>query len=81
MVADVPPGVMTKTLCAPATWAGLFAVMVVSLTKVNPVAAVPPNLTAVTPLNPVPVMVTSVPPAMFPFVGLRLVTVGCAVET
>src|SRR5215472_4471958 len=77
-VALVPPGVVTVTSTTPAVPAGEFAVTVVALTTVSPVAAVVPNLTAVAPVKFVPVIVTSVPPANGPDVGLRLVTVGAA---
>src|SRR5450755_4327354 len=80
-VADVPPAVTTKTLCAPATWAGLTAVICVAVLTTKLAAAVPPKLTAVAPVKPVPVIVTVVPPDVVPVVGLRLVTVGCAVTT
>ena len=66
---------MTSTVPVPA---GLFAVIVVSLTTVRPVAAVVPKSTAVAPVKPVPVIVTGVPPAVVPLVGLRPVTAGAA---
>ena len=52
--------------------------MVVALTTVMPVAAVPPKVTLVAPVKLVPVMVTDVPPAVVPLLGLTLVTVGGA---
>ena len=54
----------------------MVAVMLVELTTVTLVAAVPPMVTAVAPVNPVPVMVMAVPPAVEPLVGEILVTVG-----
>src|SRR5438445_378249 len=75
-VALVPPGVVTVTSTVAALWAGEVAVMVVALLTVKLVAAVAPKLTAVAPVNPVPVIVTEVPPAVGPFVGFTLVTVG-----
>jgi hypothetical protein len=50
--------------------------MVVALTTVTPVAAVPPRVTAVAPVKLVPVMVTEVPPCVGPLVGAIAVTVG-----
>ena len=50
--------------------------MVVALTTVTPVAAVPPKVTAVAPVKLVPVMVTEVPPGVGPLVGAIAVTVG-----
>ena len=62
----VPPGVVTKILTSPATWAGVAAVRDVSDTTVTLVAAVPPKLTAVAPVKRLPVNVTAVPPAVTP---------------
>src|SRR3989454_7801350 len=45
-VGLVPDGVVTTTSTVPAAWAGLTAVMVVSLTTLKLVAAVAPNFTA-----------------------------------
>jgi hypothetical protein len=72
----LPTGVVTTTLAAPAAPAGVVAVMVVALTTVTPVAAVPPKVTLVAPVKPVPRMITLVPPAMGPEFGLTEVTVG-----
>ncbi len=58
MVA-VPPGVVTLTV--PEVPVSTTAVMLVALTTLNEVAAVPPKLTAVAPVKLVPVMVTVVP--------------------
>ena len=69
---------VTFTLNAPATCAGVVAVIVVSLTIIIPVAAVPPIFTAVAPVNPVPVIVMLVPPASGPLPGTTPVTVGAA---
>ena len=52
--------------------------MLVELTTITLVAAVPPMVTAVAPVKPVPVMVMAVPPAVEPLVGEILVTVGAA---
>jgi hypothetical protein len=70
----VPPGVTTEMVpdAPPAT----TAVMLVALTTLNEVAAVPPKLTAVAPVKLVPVIVSVVPvPAE---VGVKEVMVGIA---
>ena len=56
LAALVPSGVVTKTLAVPALPAGVVAVMVVELTTVKSMAAVPPRVTAVAPVKSVPVM-------------------------
>ena len=76
LAALAPPGVVTKTLAVPALPAGVVAVMLVELTTVTLVAAVPPRAIAVAPVKLVPVMVMVVPPACEPLVGEILVTVG-----
>ena len=78
MAELVPPGVVTRTLAAPALPAGVVAVMVVAFTTVTAVAAVPPIVTAVVPVKPVPVRVTDCPPASGPEVAVIDVTVGPA---
>ena len=75
----LPPGVVTRMFTAPAVWAGVVAVMVVGLTAVNDVAAMPPKVTAVAPVRLVPVMVTAVPPSVVPVAGAMAVTVGAGV--
>ena len=50
--------------------------MVVPLTTVTPVAAVPPKLTVAPDKKPVPVIVTAVPPAVVPETGEIALTVG-----
>ena len=52
--------------------------MVVELTTVTSMAAVPPRVTAVAPVKSVPVMVMAVPPSVEPLFGEILVTVGGA---
>ncbi len=79
LVALVPPGELTKALAAPALPAGVVALMLVELTTVTLVAAVPPRAIAVAPVKLVPVMVMVVPPAVEPLVGEILVTVGAAI--
>jgi hypothetical protein len=74
----VPLGVVTITSTSPAAWAGVIAVIDVPLTTETPVAAVPPMVTEVAPIKSVPVIVTAVPPAIGPFGGATLVTVGSA---
>jgi len=65
----VPLLSVTTTLTAPAAWAGVVAVMLVALTTVTPVAAVPPKVTVAPETNPVPEIVTGVPPAAGPDAG------------
>jgi hypothetical protein len=72
----MPPGLVTVTVTVPALSAGVVAVMVVLLTTVTPVAAVPPNATVSPDAKLVPVMVTDVPPASGPPFGVTLLTVG-----
>jgi hypothetical protein len=68
----LPFAVVTLTL--PVVPAATTAVILVALTTVNEVAAVPPKLTAVAPVKLVPVIVTVCPvPAE---VGLKDVIVG-----
>ncbi len=55
----VPPGVVTLTV--PEVPFGTMAMMLVALTILNEVAAVPPKLTAEAPVKLVPVMVTVAP--------------------
>jgi hypothetical protein len=74
----VPLGVVTSTLAVPTVPAGVVAVILVELTTITLVAAVPPMVTAVAPVKSVPVMVIAVPPAVEPLVGEILVTVGAA---
>ena len=52
----------------------------VLLTRVTPVAAVPPRLSVAPARKPVPVTVTAVPPLMFPELGVIEVTVGAGLE-
>jgi hypothetical protein len=78
-IGDWPPGVVTLRATAPAAWAGLTAVIVVSETTVKLVAAVAVNATAVAPVNPVPVIVTTGPPNVDPVSGLTAVTAGATV--
>src|SRR2546427_4578806 len=68
-VGLVPDGAVTTTSTVPAAWAGLTAVMVVSLTMVKLVAAVAPNFTAVAPVKPEPLIVTAVAPPTGPLSG------------
>ncbi len=77
LVELVPNGVVTVTSTVPdSAGPGAVAVISVSLTGVNELAAVEPNLTAVAPVRLVPVIVTLVPPVVGPDDGLTLVTVG-----
>ena len=77
-MVEVPLGVVTVTVTAPATPAGEVAVMDVAETTTTFVAELAPNFTAVAPVKLVPVIVTDVPPAAGPLVGLNDVTVGTA---
>ncbi|CAB4897848.1 unannotated protein [freshwater metagenome] len=77
-LVDVPPGVVTVTVAAPATPAGAVAVTDVADTTTTFAAAFAPNFTPVAPVRFEPVIVTTVPPATGPLVGLNAVTVGAA---
>ena len=79
LVALVPAAVVTKTLAVPAVPAGVVAVIVVALSTVKLVAALPPMVTAVAPVKSVPVMVMVVPPAIDPAEGEMLATEGAGV--
>ena len=54
---------MTVTSTAPDAWAGVTAVMELSLATVKEEVAVPPKVTAVAPVRLEPEIVTGVPPA------------------
>jgi hypothetical protein len=71
-----PSGLVTVTLTAPAAWAGVVAVIVVLLTTLTLVAALPPKLTVALAAKFVPVIVTAVPPVAGPEVGDTLLMVG-----
>jgi hypothetical protein len=71
-----PPRLVTVTVTAPATCAGVVAVILVLLTTTTFVAAVPPNVTVAPVAKFVPVIVTAVPPAVVPLFGETLATVG-----
>ena len=74
--AELPPsGVVTMILTVPLP-GGVVALIVVSSTTVNAVAAAPPNRTWVVPVKPDPVSVTGVPPALGPLRGRQDETVG-----
>ena len=75
-VADVPPGVVTRTSTTPATSGGATAVSPPAPSGVNDVAATVPKVTPVTPARPAPVTVTGVPPVVGPLGGDRPVTAG-----
>ena len=77
-MVDVPPGVVTVTVTAPATPAGAVAVTATPERTTTFVAAFAPNITPVAPVRFVPVIVTDVPPATGPLVGLNNDTVGAA---
>ena len=71
-----PSGLVTTTFTEPAVCAGVVTVRLVLLTKLTPIAAVPPKLTVAPDTKLVPVMVTDVPPAFGPFAGAMPPTVG-----
>ncbi|CAB5004577.1 unannotated protein [freshwater metagenome] len=78
-LVDVPPGVVTVTVAAPATPAGEVAVAEVAELTTTLVAGLAPNFTVVAPpMKPVPLRVTTVPAVRRPRVGLSAVTVGAA---
>jgi hypothetical protein len=74
---EVPPGVVTVTLTAPALPGGLVTVICVPESALI-FAAAPPKLTEAPP-RLVPVIVTAVPPAVVPLDGDSPVTAGAGV--
>jgi len=68
-----PPGVVTS-INPLVAFVGTTAVILLELTTVKEVAAIPPKLTTVAPVKFVPVIVTVVPP--FAVVGVKEVIVG-----
>ena len=72
----VPLGPVTATSRAPATPAGVTALIVVSLVTVKLAAATPPMVTAEAAVKLVPEIVTLVPPIAGPALGAMPVTVG-----
>ena len=77
----VPAAVVTTISLTPAVPTGVTALMLVSLSTVKLVAAVPPIVTPLAPVKPVPVMVTAVPPSVEPVAGVMPVTVGATAGT
>ena len=73
---DWESGLVTITLLAPVIPDGVVAVILVELTTMTFVAAVPPMVTVAPVTKPVPVMVTPVPPAKGPLPGEIDVTDG-----
>ena len=71
-----PDAVVTET--EPEAPAPTVALMLVALTTVNVVAALPPKLTAVAPVKFVPVILTTCP--VLPDVGVKDVIEGAGVE-
>ena len=67
---------VTTTVTAPAARAGVTALIVVALTTLTFVAALPPNVIVAPEEKFVPVMLTDVPPAVVPELGETDVTVG-----
>lgn len=76
----VPPGVVTRTLAAPALPAGVVHVAEVLLITLNAEQATPPTVMPVAPVKLVPVIVMGVPPRVEPELGLPAVTVGRSKE-
>jgi predicted methyltransferase len=74
----VPPGVVTDIV--PVEPVATTAVMLVALTTVKEVAAVPPKLTTVAPVKFVPVMVTTAPVAADEGVNELIVGAGINVR-
>ena len=73
----VPLAAVTVTWTVLTMWAGVTALIVLSLRTVKLGAAEPPNATTVTPLlKPRPVIVTVVPPAATPELGETDTTLG-----
>src|SRR5258705_249091 len=67
---------VTVTVTTPAACVGVVAVIVVALTTITLVAALPPRLSVAPARKLVPVTVTAVPPVVGPDTGATLVTVG-----
>ena len=72
----VPPGPVTATAAALAAPVGVTAVIWVSETTVNEVAAAEPKVTAVAPVKPLPSTVTVVSPPVGPVLGVTPVIAG-----
>ena len=70
---------VTTTSTVPAACAGVFAVIVVLLLTITPVAEAPPTVTVAPKAKLVPVIVICVPPAVGPEVGNTVDTVGAGV--
>ena len=74
---EAPPTSVTITSCGPAGFAAVLAVISVSETTATAVAAAP--IVTVEPARkPLPLIVTAVPPAVGPWVGVMLSTLGGA---
>ena len=72
-----PPASVTTTSCAPAAVAAVVAVISVSETTATEVAALP-ILTVAGETKPLPLILTEVEPAVGPWVGVMLSTIGTA---
>ena len=75
-LVPLPLAPVTTTVTAPASCAGVVAVIVVAFTTVMFDAALPSNATVAFAPKPVPWIVTLVPPAVEPLSGPMLATVG-----
>ena len=76
---DWESGLVTITLLAPVVPDGVVAVILVELTTMTFVAAVPPMVTVAPVTKPVPAMMTLVPPANCPALGEIDVTEGAGI--
>ena len=74
---ELPPTSVTITSCGPAALAAVLAVISVAETTATEVAALP--IVTVDPVRkPLPLILTEVPPAVGPWVGVMLSTLGGA---
>jgi hypothetical protein len=72
------PVTRTETLLPPIGPGGTTALITVSETTLNEVAAVKPKVTAVAFVKPKPLITAVFPPAIGPLVGLTVLTTGAA---
>ena len=76
MLLGPSPVVTITPTSPPAILAGVLQVIVILLTTIILVAAIPPNVIAVAPVKPRPVILTLVPPALVPDNGKIVVIKG-----
>src|SRR5690349_20247223 len=77
-MAEVPPGVVTRTSTGPAGWTGRVTRTWVAERRVRPVAAAYPKWTELARCRPVPLRVTVDPPPVEPLRDERAPRVGTA---